>query len=194
MLRPRCRIYSVGYEGTTAEELADRLARHGVSLLVDVRLQPWSRRPGFSKQPLSVALAMAGIEYVHEPQFGNPHENRDAYRRGDPAAMQVMQKRLEERKGQLALDKLIREARYRDVAVLCVERESSRCHRRVITDMAKDRVIGLEVVDLDLLDAEPGDQAAGGSSAQCSSAASGVGWTGNTSSSPVTRNTLRIDV
>jgi uncharacterized protein (DUF488 family) len=150
MLRPTSRIYSVGYEGTTAEELADRLARCGVSLLVDVRLQPWSRRPGFSKQPLSVALAMAGIEYVHEPLFGNPHENREPFRRGDPAAVRVMQRRLEDRKGQLALDKLVREARYRDVAVLCVERESSRCHRRVITDMAKDKVLGLEVVDLDL--------------------------------------------
>lgn len=149
MLRPSCRIYSVGYEGTTAEELANRLARHGVSLLVDVRLQPWSRRPGFSKQPLSVALALAGIEYVHEPLFGNPPENREAYRQGDPAAVQVMRDRLE-RKGQVALDKLIREARYRDVAVLCVERESSRCHRQVVTDMAKDKVLGLEVIDLDL--------------------------------------------
>ena len=155
VLRPTCRIYSVGYEGTTVEELADRLARHGVSLLVDVRLQPWSRRPGFSKQPLSVALAMAGIEYVHEPLFGNPIENRDAYRAGDPAAVEVVRQRLE-RKGQEALDKLVREALYRDVAVLCVERESSRCHRRVVTDMAQHRVLGLEVVDLDLdLAAEP---------------------------------------
>jgi uncharacterized protein (DUF488 family) len=149
MIRPSCRLYSVGYEGTTAEELAHRLAAYGVSLLVDVRLQPWSRRPGFSKQPLSVALALAGIEYVHEPLFGNPPENREAYRQGDPAAVQVMRDRLE-RKGQVALDKLIREARYRDVAVLCVERESSRCHRQVVTDMAKDKVLGLEVVDLDL--------------------------------------------
>ncbi len=153
LVRPRCRIYSVGYEGTTVEELADRLAHHGVSLLVDVRLQPWSRRPGFSRQPLSVALAMAGIEYVHEPLFGNPLENREAYRQGDPAAVQVVRERVE-RNGQVALDKLIREARYRDVAVLCVERESSRCHRRVITDLAKDKVLGLEIVDLDL-SAEP---------------------------------------
>ena len=92
---------------------------------------------------------MAGIEYVHEPLFGNPPENREAYRQGDPAAVQVMRDHLE-RKGQPALDKLIREARYRDVAVLCVERESSRCHRQVVTDMAKDKVLGLEVVDLDL--------------------------------------------
>jgi uncharacterized protein (DUF488 family) len=153
VLRPTCRIYSVGYEGTTAEELAARLARQGVSLLVDVRLQPWSRKPGFSKQPLSVTLAMAGIEYVHEPLFGNPIENREAFREGDPAAIEVMRLRLE-RKGQEALDKLVREAMYRDVAVLCVERDPARCHRRVVTDMARDRALGLEVVDLDLA-AEP---------------------------------------
>jgi uncharacterized protein (DUF488 family) len=147
LLRPTCRIYSVGYEGTTVEDLADRLARLGVSLLVDVRLQPWSRRPGFSQQPLSVALAMAGIEYVHEPLFGNPPENREAYRQGDPAAARVVRERVE-RKGQEALGKLVREARYRDVAVLCVEREASRCHRRVITDLAQELAIGLEVVDL----------------------------------------------
>ncbi len=149
ILRPTCRIYSVGYEGTPVDDLADRLARHGVSLLVDVRLHPWSRRPGYSRQPLSVALALAGIEYVHEPLFGNPPENREAYRQGDPAAVQVMRERLQHQ-GQQALEKLIREAKYRDVAVLCVERESSRCHRRVITDLAQDRLLGHEVVDLDL--------------------------------------------
>ena len=139
----------MGYEGTTVDELVDRLAAHRVSLLIDVRLQPWSRRPGFSKQPLSVALAMAGIEYVHEPLFGNPVENREAYRQGDPAAVEVVRQRLE-RKGQEAIEKLVREARYRDVAVLCVERESSRCHRKVVTDMARARGLGLEVVDLDI--------------------------------------------
>ncbi len=147
LLRPTCRIYSVGYEGSTVEELADRLARLGVSLLVDVRLQPWSRRPGFSQQPLSVALAMAGIEYVHEPLFGNPHENREAYRQGDPAAARVVRDRVQG-KGMLALEKLLREARYRDVAVLCVERDADRCHRRVITDMAREMLLGLEVVEV----------------------------------------------
>lgn len=149
LLRPTCRIYSLGYEGIEVDDLADRLARLGIELLVDVRLQPWSRRPGFSQQPLSVALAMVGIEYVHEPLFGNPHENREAYRRGDPSAVEVMRDRVE-RKAQVAMDKLAREARYRDVAVLCVERDAGRCHRRVVTDAAKEKVLGLEVVELDL--------------------------------------------
>ena len=148
LLRPTCRIYSVGYEGITVVDLVDRLARLEVSLLVDVRLQPWSRKPGFSRKELALALALGGIEYVHEPLFANPPENRDAFRQGDPAAVQLMRERLQGT-GEVALEKLVREARYRDVAVLCVERESSRCHRRVITDLARDRVPGLEIVDLD---------------------------------------------
>ena len=75
------------------------------------------------------------------------------HRAGDPAAIEVMRRRLE-RKGQEALDSSFGRRCFRDVAVLCVERESSRCHRRVVTDMAQGRVLGLEVVDLDLA-AEP---------------------------------------
>ena len=142
MLRPSCRIYSVGYEGTTAEELADRLARHGVSLLVDVRLQPWSRRPGFSKQPLSVALAMAGIEYVHEPLFGNPPENREAYRQGDPAAVQVMRDGW--RSARASWRSTSSSGRPATATWPCCASSGSRAAAtgRSITDMAKDKVLG----------------------------------------------------
>jgi len=141
------RIYSVGYEGTTLDGLVERLAHNGVSLLVDARLTPISRRPGFSRRPLAAALALAGIDYVHEPLFGNPAGNREAYRQGDPAAVQLMRDRLEGI-ADAAVEKLVEEARLRRVAVLCVEREASRCHRQVITDLARERVLGLEVVDL----------------------------------------------
>jgi len=143
----RGRIYSVGYEDLTLESLVAQLAERGVTLLVDVRLTPISRRPGFSKRPLATALAMAGIEYVHEPLFGNPPENRDAFRAGDPAAEELIRERLDGR-ARRALEQLVFEARRRPVAVLCVEREASRCHRRVITEQARQLTLGLEVVDV----------------------------------------------
>ncbi len=146
MATNRGSIYSIGYEGTTPEALVERLAQRGVSLLVDVRLTPVSRRPGFSRRALSAALAMAGISYVHEPLLGNPAANREAYRGGDPAARRNMRERLENG-GLRAVEKLVEEARHRPVAVLCVERESDRCHRRVITDMARELAPGLEIVD-----------------------------------------------
>jgi uncharacterized protein (DUF488 family) len=147
MVAVRGHIYSVGYEGTTVPELVECLAQNRVSLLVDVRLTPFSRRPGFSRRALAGTLAMAGIEYVHEPLLGNPPENRDAYRAGDPAAVQVMRARLDNG-SRHAVERLVEEARIRRVAVLCVEREASRCHRRVITDLAREMAPYLEIVDV----------------------------------------------
>jgi uncharacterized protein (DUF488 family) len=79
------RIYSVGYEGLEVEALVDHLVSSKVSLLVDVRLTPLSRRRGFSRTSLSAELQEAGIDYRHEPELGNPRNNRDSFRRGDVA-------------------------------------------------------------------------------------------------------------
>ena len=67
-------IVSVGYQGRSVGELIDVLRQGGVEVLVDVRLNPISRKPGFSKNPLSQALAEAGIGYRHERELGNPRE------------------------------------------------------------------------------------------------------------------------
>jgi Domain of unknown function DUF488 len=77
------RIYSVGYEGMTARALVDSLVGARVATLVDVRLTPASRKPGFSRKALTAALDVAGIDYVHEPDLGNPPDNRDSFRTGD---------------------------------------------------------------------------------------------------------------
>jgi len=145
--RGRGHIYSVGYEGTTLAELVERLARQRVSLLVDVRRTPMSRRPGFSKRPLAAALAMAGISYVHEPLLGDPPESRNAFGEGDSEALRVMRARLDGQ-ARRAVEKLVEEALHRPVAVLCVEREASHCHRRLITDLAREMAPRLEVLDV----------------------------------------------
>lgn len=72
----RGRIYSVGYEGLTPEALVERLTGARITTVFDVRLNPISRKPGFSRRRLEATLAEAGIEYVHEKALGNPVENR----------------------------------------------------------------------------------------------------------------------
>ena len=83
---PETALVTVGYEGRTAEELVSAVAEAGVDVLADVRLTPLSRKPGLSKRRLAAALAGAGIKYVHLPALGNPQDNREAFRRGDPAS------------------------------------------------------------------------------------------------------------
>jgi len=60
-------LFSVGYAGRTVAELLDRLHEQDIRAVVDVRLNPSSRQPGFSKKALAASLEAGGIEYVHEP-------------------------------------------------------------------------------------------------------------------------------
>lgn len=132
------RIYSVGYEGLELEALVDHLASAKVSLLIDVRLNPVSRRRGYSRKALSAALEDAGIEYRHEPALGNPQDNRDSFRRGDGEEGRRRMREILENGSETALRRLTEDARGARVAVLCVERDRLRCHRDVITEMVNE--------------------------------------------------------
>lgn len=141
-------LYSVGYEGRTADEFVHALAAAGVDVLYDVRLNPVSRKPGFSKNKLCDALEAAGVEYVHEPLLGNPPENRDAFRNGN---VEQGRARFQERLNngsRGALDKLTKDTRQRTIALLCVEKDADRCHRRVITEAVQETRPELMVVAL----------------------------------------------
>lgn len=142
------RIYSVGYEGLTVAALVDRLSAAKVTTLIDVRLTPSSRRPGFSKKSLSAALEAANIAYEHERLLGNPPENRDSFRKGDGTdGRRHMRELLDNGSGE-ALQRLVDLADGDRIAVLCVERDRDRCHRHVITDMAQEIAPDLEVIHI----------------------------------------------
>jgi uncharacterized protein (DUF488 family) len=142
------RIYSVGYEGFEVEALVDRLASSKVSLVIDVRLTPSSRRRGFSRKSLSAVLQGAGIDYRHEPALGNPPDNRDSFRRGDGEEGRRRLREMLEDGSRPALRRLIEQARGDRVAVLCVERDRLRCHRHVITQMVQEIDPTIEVVHI----------------------------------------------
>jgi uncharacterized protein (DUF488 family) len=129
-------IVSVGYEGTTIEAFVADLVAGRIELVVDVRLNAISRKPGFSRRALSGALQGAGIAYRHEPTLGNPPDNRDGFHRGEAAAVAMMRTRVAT-VGAEAVARLAEDARHHRVAVLCVERDEERCHRRVVLDAVR---------------------------------------------------------
>jgi uncharacterized protein (DUF488 family) len=142
------RIYSVGYEGRDVKALVERLAEARVSVLVDVRLNAVSRRPGFSRKELEAELAQAGIEYVHERDLGNPQDNRDAFRRGEGNAGRRRMRAILTGGPSSALRRLVEIAREDRVAVMCVERDHLRCHRDVVTTMVQEIEPRIEVVQI----------------------------------------------
>jgi uncharacterized protein (DUF488 family) len=128
-------VVGVGYEGQHAEQFVDELRSAGVDVVVDVRLTPISRKPGFSKRSLAEHLASAGIGYEHFRALGNPKENRAGFA-GDDAALRAATSRyetvLDTEESAAALDRLTQLASTNLVAVLCFEATEQRCHRHVV--------------------------------------------------------------
>ncbi|MFE9958915.1 DUF488 family protein [Micromonospora sp. NPDC005299] len=135
-------LVGVGYQGLTADELVEVLVAMGVSRLVDVRLNPVSRKPGLSKAALGRALAEVGIDYQHRRELGNPKDNRAGFA-GPPADLAVarstFQQRLSCPEADKALQDLASAGRTHLVALLCYEADQQRCHRDVVLREAHKR-------------------------------------------------------
>jgi uncharacterized protein (DUF488 family) len=139
-------LISLGYEGRSVGDLVHDLRRQSVAILVDVRLTPMSRKPGMSKRKLAAALAEAGIDYVHLPALGNPKDNREPFRLGDPASRQRFRTRLRDQDASQALDHIAELLDGGAVAVLCFERSHEICHRHLVTEAVLQARPSVEMV------------------------------------------------
>ena len=124
------RIFTIGYEGATQDELVAALQKAGVERVVDVRAVPLSRKPGFSKNILAAGLRDAGIDYVHLKALGTPAEGREAARKGRHAEMErIYAAQLETPEAAVEAAQMIALAEEKPSALLCFERDPAHCHR-----------------------------------------------------------------
>lgn len=125
----------MGYEGRDAEQFARDLNDAGVDVVIDVRLNPISRKRGFSKRALAEHLASVGIAYEHLRALGNPKDNRAGFA-GDETELRTASARyadlLSAADAAEALDRVHSLASTGRVALLCFEATDHRCHRHVV--------------------------------------------------------------
>jgi uncharacterized protein (DUF488 family) len=142
-------IWTIGYEKLAPEALVAELEAAGVERVIDVRFRPQSRRPGMSKTRLGERLADHRIAYEHRRALGTPADLRWLFHQGRvEEAAAAYRAHVAEHEPE-ALDALAGELDAGPrTALLCLEADPSGCHRRVITDALRERVGGLEVVDL----------------------------------------------
>lgn len=133
-------LYTIGYEGLCVEQYVSRLIEKNVSILVDVRRNPLSRKYGFSKSHLIQITGECGIEYRHIPAFGIEGDRRrnlksrsdydrlfDSYRKSLP------QKEDELNRLQAILGDHPR------IALTCFEKDHTWCHRNVLAEVVQGR-------------------------------------------------------
>jgi hypothetical protein len=128
------RLFTIGYEGRSLDELLDKLVDAGVKRLVDVCELPLSRRRGFSKTALSETLRHGGIDYIHIRALGNPKPNRERYWAGDIEGGAAVYRRHLNNGPRPALVELSESLGEGPTCLLRFERDHAACHRDVIVE------------------------------------------------------------
>jgi uncharacterized protein (DUF488 family) len=140
-------VLTIGHSTRSIEDFIRLLQAHDVKCVVDVRTIPRSRHnPQFNMDVLPVSLEKAGIGYEHAAALGGLRRAtadsvnggwRNASFRGFADYMQTSQ-------FTKAVEKLVRLARRRRLALMCAEAVPWRCHRSLIADALVVRGIGVE--------------------------------------------------
>ena len=133
-------LYTIGYEKARQADLIATLRAAGVETLIDVRDRPISRRPGFSKSQLAVAVEAAGMRYVGLRALGTPPEGREANHRRDwERFWAIVEAKLASAEAEHALQEAGSIAAAAASCLICYEADWRICHRRRIAEILAAR-------------------------------------------------------
>lgn len=129
-------LYTIGYEGISLEAYLNKLIKHDIKVLVDVRNNPLSQKFGFSKSQLIKYCEGLNIDYIHLGDVGIQSEYRqelkvqsdydnlfDAYKKN------TLPKTISTQEKILAL--LVEKNR---IALTCFEANICQCHRKYLSE------------------------------------------------------------
>lgn len=128
-------VTGIGYQGQDMPGFLAAVSAAGIEIMYDVRLNPVSRKKGFSKNAIARALAGIGVAYRHEPALGNPKSNRAGFSGSGEERAEARRRYTEllsAPAAQEALTRIAETASGARAGLLCYEKEEQHCHRDVI--------------------------------------------------------------
>ena len=147
MTEPGARVFTVGHGARPVEAFLAVLGAASITVLVDIRRFPGSRRhPQFGREALAAALARAGIGYEWQGEAlggrrdRSPHTRHTALR---VAAFAGYADHMDGPEFRTAVDALVRRAAAaapsgagggERLAVMCAETAWWHCHRMLVAD------------------------------------------------------------
>lgn len=129
-------LFTIGYEGLTLESYLNKLLKHSVKVLVDVRKNSISMKYGFSKNQLEKACEGVNIKYYHLPDLGIESDKRkelNTQEDYDELFKEYKIFNLENTKySQMEIYKLV--VKNGRVALTCFEADVCQCHRKPLAE------------------------------------------------------------
>jgi uncharacterized protein (DUF488 family) len=144
---PATVVRTVGHSNRPLEGFLQLLRAHSVTLVVDIRKMPGSRRNAqFNRDTLSKVLNEAGIGYVHLPGLGGlrrrtPNSPNAGWKN---ASFQGYADHMLTPEFEGSLEDLLKLARGHRTVLMCAEAVSWHCHRSLIADALVVRAIAVE--------------------------------------------------
>ena len=129
LLEPK--IYTIGYSGRSIRSFIRKLEENDIDAVVDVRRFPTSKIDDFKKENLKKLLEENGIKYVHLEKLGG-------YRSGG------YEKYMLTKDFKSGIKELLWIFKDHTLALMCMERDYRRCHRRFISKYIE--ALGIKVL------------------------------------------------
>ena len=135
-------IYTIGHSTREAEEFVKILYHYRITLVADVRSKPFSKYcPQFNKDIIQQKLIHSGIEYLFlGKELGARPEYKDYYV-NNKVSFDKLKSSTSFKKG---ISRLIEEAKNKDIAIMCSEKEPVNCHRSILVSRVLEEE-GIEV-------------------------------------------------
>ena len=137
-------LYTIGYEGKSIDQYMKLLIDNNISVLVDVRHNPFSMKWGFSKKQLRYVTSECGIDYVHIPELGiEGNLRKDLRSRSDYNRLFARYRRtlsqISKVKALQDIQGFLTKRPKRRVALTCFEKEHTSCHRNFVAEAVASR-------------------------------------------------------
>lgn len=138
-------VFTIGHEKRKIDDFVKILKGNNVDVLVDVRANGYSRKPGFSYVTLKKRLEKEGIDYLSMKELGAPKKLRAGRKeKGYGWFFEEYEKYLDTESSEL--DKLEKIVKYSSGCLMCFELEPRECHRSILANKLSAR--GFEVAHL----------------------------------------------
>ena len=124
------KLFTIGHSNHSFDEFLDLFQPHEIETIIDVRSAPYSRySPQYNKDVLDKSLKSRGIEYIFlGKELGARRVEEDCYVNGQVkfefiARLPVFQ---------AGLERILKETKKREAALMCAEAEPLNCHRTIL--------------------------------------------------------------
>jgi len=123
-------LFTIGHSTQSWEQFLDRLARHHIKAVGDVRSSPYSvRLPQFNREILERTLKLSGIQYVFlGNELGARRSERECYVDGIARYDRIARTPA----FQSGLDRVRKGVGRFRLALMCAEKDPLECHRTIL--------------------------------------------------------------